>query len=106
MISYLLIILLVIIILSETYALRVMYKKNSKLEEMANDDLTILEGIKDFMQAALDRILQLDVNHIFEGDDDVGYFYQALRKEILKLNNNIAGMISEEETNKEQNDKK
>ena len=81
MISYLLIILLVIIILSETYALRVMYKKNSKLEEMANDDLTILEGIKDFMQAALDRILQLDVNHIFEGDDDVGYFYQILELE-------------------------
>ncbi len=50
------------------------------------------------MKQALNKLISIDRQQVFEADDDVGYFFKSLKEEIVKLNNNIASVVNEEES--------
>jgi len=60
-----------------------------------------LNRIVSWMGIALDKLHNIDRLQIFEGDDDVGWFFKTLKFQINDLNNQIAHIIEEEGTNEE-----
>lgn len=100
------IILLILIIIALFVAIGKLIIKEKKYENIISQYNQMSETVVNYMQLALNRLHDIDKQHIFEGDDDVGWFYQTLREEIRRLNNNIAKIFGEEVTNEEKKEKK
>jgi len=88
-------IILILLLLICFYAIYNISRKNKTYETLVNTYDEMIEAIKAYMQLALNTLIKLDRQQVFESDDDVGFFFKSLKEEIIKLNNNIAGVINE-----------
>ena len=91
-------VLLVLIILVLCYVIFNLSRKNRAYENIVGDYDMMLENVKLYMKQALNKLISIDRQQVFEADDDVGYFFKSLKEEIVKLNNNIASVVNEEES--------
>ncbi len=89
-------IILLIIMCIFSYLIFNLYRKNRKYESLIDEYDQIISDIKEYMQLSLNKLIKIDRQQIFESDDDVGFFFKSLKEEIIKLNNNIAGIFNEE----------
>ena len=87
--------ILLICILIGIYIIFNLDRKNRAYEILVQNYDEMLEGVKFYLKEALNKLITLDRQHVFEGDDDVGFFFKSLKEEYIKLNNNIAGIIDE-----------
>jgi hypothetical protein len=94
----------IIIILALCYIIFNLNRKNRAYEDIVGKYDAMLENVKAYMKEALKKLISIDRRQVFESDDDVGYFFKSLKEEIIKLNNNIASVVndenSEDQTNK------
>lgn len=92
-----LIILLSIIIIALIISIRILSRKIDVYEKITNDYNNSLNQVSDWMNIALKKLHDIDRKQIFEGDDDVGWFFQTLKYQITELNNKIAEIFGEED---------
>ena len=93
--------MLIVVILFLIYLIFNVDRKNQAYEKLVMDYDEMIDGVKAYMKLALNKLISLDRRHVFEGDDEVGFFFSRLKEEYIKLNNDIAGVINEtEESNK------
>ena len=88
-------ILFLLIILMLSYVVFNLNRKTNTLQKMVEDYDTIMFNIRQYMNKTLEKLYSIDSNHIFEGDDDVGWFFSSLKSFLIELNNNIAGIVNE-----------
>ena len=88
-------ILFLLIILMLSYIVFNLNRKTNTLQKMVEDYDSILFNIRQYMNKTLEKLYSIDSNHIFEGDDDVGWFFSSLKSFLIELNNNIAGIVNE-----------
>lgn len=82
-----LLVLLLFLIIRNLYIKIVFY------ENVLNKYYNLLTDIRDYMNLTLEKLYKIDSNHIFEGDDDVGWFFSSLKSFLIELNNNISEMV-------------
>lgn len=101
-------VLMLIIILIMTYAIYNQDKKNKTYQKIVDNYDEMLVNIRQYMNRTLEKLYSIDSNHIFEGDDDVGWFFSSLKSILIELNNNIANIVNDEkeENNSGQEDTK
>jgi len=99
------IIALTVIICVLLYIIRNLFNKVNVCEEMLEKTdearATALNKIVSWMKISLDKLHTIDRLQIFEGDDDVGWFFKTLKFQITELNNQIATIIGEETIDEE-----
>lgn len=93
--------ILIIIILLMSYIIFNMRRKLSKYEQLVDKYDTMIISITEYLKLSLDNLYRLDANQIFEGDDEVGWFFKSLKELYIQLNNNIARLINDENSEKE-----
>lgn len=86
-------IILGLFVLFLIYVVRNLYIKVIFYENILNKYYNLLNDIRDYMNLALEKLYKIDSNHIFEGDDDVGWFFSSLKTFLIELNNNISEMV-------------
>jgi hypothetical protein len=91
-------IFLLIVVLVLFYIIFNLNRKLNKYEQMVDNYDNLLIGVREYLKISLDRLYVLDSNHIFEGDDEVGWFFKSLKDLYVSLNNNIAELVNEEKT--------
>ena len=91
-------ILLILVILVLIYALYNQDRKNRTYQKMVDNYDALILNIRQYMNKALEKLYSIDSNHIFEGDDDVGWFFSSLKSVLIELNNNIAKIVNEDNT--------
>ena len=101
LISY---VLLMMLLLS-LYAIYNLDRKHKKYQAMVEEYDRIVNDIREYMDLAIHKLIQIDRQQIFEGDDDVGWFFKSLKTIIIELNNNITGIVNEETDSSEENKK-
>jgi len=89
-------VLFVLVICVLCYIIFNLSRKVRVYESLVSNYDSMAENIKEYMKQALNKLISIDRNQVFEADDDVGYFFKSLKEEIVKLNNNIAGIFNEE----------
>ena len=93
-------IVLGIIICILIYVVYNLTNKNTILQSMFENaeekHVAVMSQVVDWMGIALTKLHNIDRLQIFEGDDDVGWFFQTLKFQITELNNQIANIIEQE----------
>lgn len=90
-------ILMFLVILILIYIIYNLDRKNKTYQKIVDNYDLMLVNIREYMNTTLEKIYSIDSNHIFEGDDDVGWFFSSLKSFLIELNNNIANIVNEEE---------
>lgn len=61
------------------WLIRSLYLKNKKLEEIVLKQNSYLEQMYEVIKYTESRIKQIDANGTFQGDDEVGFFFKAIK---------------------------
>jgi hypothetical protein len=61
------------------WLIRSLYIKNKKLEEIVQRQNTYLEQMYETIKYTENRIKEIDKNQIFQGDDEIGFFFTAIK---------------------------
>lgn len=77
---FLLIQLGVIILGLGVYLVMNLIKKNKKLEDIVQKQNQYLEQMYETIKYTENRIKQIDTAGIFQGDDEVGFFFTAMKQ--------------------------
>jgi len=104
--SILIIILLIIIIIALIFSLIRQLKKVDVYEIKLQEYYDIMNQITNWIKIALDKLHDIDRKQIFEGDDDVGWFFQTLKYQFTELNNKIASIFGENTNEEEKGEEK
>jgi hypothetical protein len=59
---------------------RALYLKNKKLQEILNTQDKYLKEMYDVLKYTEGKIKTIDANGIFQGDDEVGFFFKAIKE--------------------------
>lgn len=89
-------ILMLLIIFVLIYIIYNQDRKNKTYQKIVDNYDSMLLNIRQYMNRTLEKLYSIDSNHIFEGDDDVGWFFSSLKSFLIELNNNIANIANEE----------
>jgi len=89
-------ILMLLVILILSYVIYNQDRKNKTYQKIVDNYDLMMVNIRQYMNRALEKLYSIDSNHIFEGDDDVGWFFSSLKSFLIELNNNIAKIANEE----------
>ena len=87
--------ILIALVLILSYLLFNADRKNQAYEKLVLNYDEMIEGVKAYMKLALNKLISLDRRQVFEGDDEVGFFFSRLKEEYVNLNNNIASVMNE-----------
>lgn len=60
--------------------------KNKKLEDIIKNQNKYLEHMYDTINMTDIKIKEIDSKQIFQGDDDIGFFFQAIKSIQIQLN--------------------
>lgn len=96
------IIALIIVIVLLLYAIKNLTNKNESYENIVSQYNDAANQIVEWMKISLNKLHEIDRKQIFEGDDDVGWFFKTLKYQITELNNKIAQIFGEEENKNEE----
>lgn len=88
-----LLILLFLLLIGSLYGNINLYKKYSKLEEIAQENQDFILAIRNRVMSQRSYLKQIDKKGSFESDDEVGYFF----KELKKIINDISLYFEDEE---------
>lgn len=77
---FLLIQLIVILLVGVVYLVVNLIKKNKKLEDIVQKQNQYLEQMYETIKYTENRIKQIDTAGIFQGDDEVGFFFTAMKQ--------------------------
>jgi hypothetical protein len=70
----------IIIIILNIWLLRSLYLKSKKLENIVQTQNKYLEHMYETIKYTENRIKIIDQNGIFQGDDEVGFFFKAIKE--------------------------
>jgi len=76
---FLLIQLGIIIIILNIWLIRSLYLKNKKLENIVQNQNKYLTDMYETIKYTENRIKVIDQNGIFQGDDEIGFFFKAIK---------------------------
>lgn len=76
---FLLIQLGIIIIILNIWLIRSLYLKNKKLENIVQTQNKYLTDMYETIKYTENRIKVIDQNGIFQGDDEIGFFFKAIK---------------------------
>lgn len=62
------------------WLIRSLYLKNKKLENIVQTQNKYLEHMYETIKYTEQRIKQIDQHGIFQGDDEVGFFFKAVKE--------------------------
>jgi predicted Holliday junction resolvase-like endonuclease len=60
--------------------IRALYLKNKKLEDLLQTQDKYLKEMYETIKYTEQRIKSIDANGIFQGDDEVGFFFKAIKE--------------------------
>jgi hypothetical protein len=78
--TFILIQLVVIFLIVLFFLIRGLYLKNKKLEEVLQTQDKYLRDMYDTIKYTEQKIKTIDANGIFQGDDEVGFFFKAIKE--------------------------
>jgi len=76
---FLLIQLGIIIMILNIWLIRSLYLKNKKLENIVQNQNKYLTDMYETIKYTENRIKVIDQNGIFQGDDEIGFFFKAIK---------------------------
>lgn len=76
---FLLIQLGIIIMILNIWLIRSLYLKNKKLENIVQTQNKYLTDMYETIKYTENRIKVIDQNGIFQGDDEIGFFFKAIK---------------------------
>ena len=79
-------ILLLILICIQLYVIWNLNKKTETYEDMISEYETYLDEVTTAVTDINNRLKEIDHRGTFESDDEVGYFFQALKSLVEQLN--------------------
>lgn len=88
-----LLILTFLLLIASAYGNINLYKKYSKLEQIAQENQDFILAIRNRVMSQRSYLKQIDKKGAFESDDEVGYFF----KELKKIINDISLYFEDEE---------
>lgn len=80
------IIILSILLLISLVAIRNLLLKVEKYEDVTIDQVKYLQNISNIVTNANEKIKEVDSKGIFQGEDEVGFFFEALKSIQEELN--------------------
>jgi predicted Holliday junction resolvase-like endonuclease len=78
--TFIIIQFIIIFLIIIFFLIRALYLKNKKLEELLQTQDKYLREMYDTLKYTEQRIKSIDVNGIFQGDDEVGFFFKAIKE--------------------------
>lgn len=78
--------ILVAIILFLSYLIRNLLLKNEKYEDITIDQTQYLQRISNTIRDSQKHLQSLDEKGVFQGDDEVGYFFEQMKEVQNELN--------------------
>jgi len=96
-------IFLLILLLISCYINYLFYKKENKYQEIIYKYELTIDNISSYMKIALENLTVIDKSHVYEAEDEVGWFYKTLKTVIIDLNNKIATTVNEQDIPDEKN---
>ena len=94
-------ILLLILICIQLYVLWNLNKKTETYEDMVSEYETYLDEVTTAVTDINNRLKEIDHRGTFESDDEVGYFFQALKSLVEQLNTITGDTDATKETQEE-----
>jgi len=85
---------LILIILILTYIIYNLSKKEKKYIQIIEQNNLVIDKINNYMNNALNNLKAMDSSHAYETTDELGWFFTALKKVIIDLNNSIANTVN------------
>jgi predicted Holliday junction resolvase-like endonuclease len=79
-ISFIIIQSIVIFLIIIFFLIRALYIKNKKLEDLLQTQDKYLREMYETIKYTENRIKTIDQNGIFQGDDEVGFFFKAIKE--------------------------
>ena len=61
------------------WIIRNLYIKNKKLEQIVSSQDKYLNDMYDTIKMTESKIKEIDANQIFQSDDEIGFFFQAIK---------------------------
>lgn len=80
------IIILSVLLIVSLFAIRNLLLKVEKYEDVTVDQVKYLQNISNIIADANEKLKAVDSKGIFEADDEVGFFFQALKSIQEELN--------------------
>ena len=94
-------ILLLILICIQLYVIWNLNKKTETYEDMISEYETYLDEVTTAVTDINNRLKEIDHRGTFESDDEVGYFFQALKSLVEQLNTITGDTDATKETQEE-----
>ena len=94
-------ILLLILICIQLYVIWNLNKKTETYEDMVSEYETYLDEVTTAVTDINNRLKEIDHRGTFESDDEVGYFFQALKSLVEQLNTITGDTDATKETQEE-----
>ena len=94
-------ILLLILICIQLYVIWNLNKKTETYEDMVSEYETYLDEVTTAVTDINNRLKEIDHRGTFESDDEVGYFFQALKSLVEQLNTITGDTNATKETQEE-----
>ena len=94
-------ILLLILICIQLYVIWNLNKKTETYEDMVSEYETYLDEVTTTVTDINNRLKEIDHRGTFESDDEVGYFFQALKSLVEQLNTITGDTDATKETQEE-----
>lgn len=101
----LIVLILGLLLLLSIYINYLFYRKENVYQEIIYKYELTIDDISNYMKIALENLTAIDKSHVYEAEDEVGWFFKTLRTVIIDLNNKIATTVNEQDKTDDENQK-